>query len=257
MASIRLAPLVFPPLSDGVFDWFDRDTFFAVVASCFAIFCFSLMTEISHLLGQGVLGNFFRGRYHQPREENLTFLYIDIIGSTGIAERVGPMAFHAMLDRFARDLSDIVLECGGKIHKYVGDGIMVTWSAGERATARRAIDCYFMFKEKIEGRREQYISAFGQCPDFRGALHGGPVVVGEMGDLKREIVYLGDTFNTTARILSLAGERGEDLLVSSDTLKGAAVPDTLTAEALGATHLRGRVLPIELSAVSLKRVQAS
>lgn len=251
MTAVRLSPVLLPPLSNSGFSWFDIETSAAVILSCFAIFLFSLMVEINRLLGQGVLGNFVRGRYHQPREEDLTFLYIDVVGSTSIAERVGPTAFHAILDGFARDLSDVVLEHGGKIHKYVGDGIIITWPATNSASVLLAINCFFSFRQKIENRRAHYQNDLGYYPEFRGALHGGTVVVGEMGDMKREIVYLGDTVNTVARILSLAGDLKENFLSSTQMLENVMLPKELVARELGSTPLRGRELSVELTSLSL------
>lgn len=256
MLSIRLAPIIFPHLSDGNFSWMDKDTSSAVILASLAVFIFSLVTEISRLLGRGVLGNFVRGRYHHPREEDLTLLYIDIIGSTGMAERIGPTAFHALLDTFARDLGEVVLEHGGQIHKYVGDGIIVTWPDVSETSRNSAIECYFEFKSKIAHRSKYYASKFGQAPEFRGALHGGTVVVGEMGDLKREIVYLGDPVNTVSRILSMAGERQEDFLVSTEMLNTLELPEELTARRLGSSNLRGRKVSIELSSLSLQETIA-
>lgn len=249
MTAIRLSPILLPPLSNSGFSWFDLETSAAVILSCFAIFLFSLMVEINRLLGQGVLGNFVRGRYHQPNEEDLTFLYIDVVGSTGIAERVGPTAFHAILDSFARDLSDVVLEYGGKIHKYVGDGVIITWPAKDASSTLPAIKCFFAFKQKIESRLEHYQTDLGYFPEFRGALHAGTVVVGEMGDVKREIVYLGDTVNTVARILSMAGDMKESFLVSNKVLGEIKLPEDLTDKNLGPTHLRGRQHAIELTSL--------
>ena len=58
------------------------------------------------MLGQGVLRNFISGTYHRPHEEDRIFLFIDVIGSTGIAESIGAIKFHALLDQFFYDLTD-------------------------------------------------------------------------------------------------------------------------------------------------------
>lgn len=250
MVAIRLAPVFLPPLSANAFDWLAFETATAVVASCFVVFGFSFVIQMNSLLGQGVLGNFLRGRYRKPNEEFLTFLFIDMIGSTGIAEKIGSTAFLSLLDQVARDFSDIVLENGGSIHKYVGDGIIVTWPSQSTTSTLRAIESFFSFKEKIRHKQQEYESTFSHCPGFRGALHGGEVVVGEMGDVKREIVFLGDTVNTVARMVSVAGEIVAELVISSTTLEGIVLPRFLTQSNLGPRQLRGREFPIELATLS-------
>lgn len=64
-----------------------------------------------------------------------------------------------------------------------------------------------------------YRREFGLVPTFRVGLHGGPIVAGECGDDKREIVYFGDTINTTARIQEACKELGRPLLVSGELLR--------------------------------------
>lgn len=57
------------------------------------------------MLGQNVLLNCITGHYHRPRPEQRVFLFIDIEGSTTLAERLGDLAFHRLVDRFVIDLS--------------------------------------------------------------------------------------------------------------------------------------------------------
>ena len=45
---------------------------------------------------------------------------------------------------------------------------------------------------------------FGVVPRIRGSLHFGPVIVGEIGDIKRAIVFNGDVMNTAARLEELS-----------------------------------------------------
>ena len=54
---------------------------------------------------QNVLLNCITGHYHRPRPQQRVFLFIDIEGSTTLAERLGDLAFHRLVDRFVIDLS--------------------------------------------------------------------------------------------------------------------------------------------------------
>ena len=58
----------------------------------------------------------------------------------------------------------------------------------------------------------------------RAGLHCGPVVTGEMGSVKREIVFLGDTVNTAARIKELCRETGDRVLASADLIDRLELP---------------------------------
>ena len=93
------------------------DVLFSLAAS----FVFVFMLDVNRLLGQNVLLNFVTGRYHKPRLEDRIFLFIDMEGSTGLAERLGPLAFHRLLNRFVTDLTEPIVAAGGEIYSYVGD----------------------------------------------------------------------------------------------------------------------------------------
>ena len=80
-------------------------------------------------------------------------------------------------------------------------------------------------------------------------LHGGPIIAGECGDDKREIVYFGDTINTAARIQAACREFQRPLLVSGELLKHMGLPARYSTVSLGNVRLRGREKEIELVAV--------
>lgn len=86
----------------------------------------NLTFEMGGLLGWGPLKNLLTGRYVQPRREQRVFLLIDMKDSTGMAERLGPIVFHELLNDFFRDVADAALECEAEIHKYVGDEAILT-----------------------------------------------------------------------------------------------------------------------------------
>ena len=91
---------------------------------------------------------------------------------------------------------------------------------------------------------------FGAAPRLRAALHAGPLVVGEMGDVKREIVLLGDTMNTTARIEEACRTTGHDYLASGAVVRAlASLPQGVRALDLGVVQLRGKVGSLELFAL--------
>ena len=87
-------------------------------------------------------------------------------------------------------------------------------------------------------------------PQFRAAGHYGEIVAGEIGDVRREIAYVGDTLNVAARLLDAAKELGRDVLVSDELLKQAALPAALRVEKLPTLSMRGRAAPLGVSALT-------
>jgi adenylate cyclase len=221
-------------------------TFFFSVGFALLI---NFVMEMSMLLGPGVLGNMMRGRYHRPRLEHRLMVFFDMRGSTAIAEKIGDMAFHGLLNRFFVDLTEAVLAWGGVIHKYVGDEMIVTWPleggrspGGAYAAAREA-------HQRLAQLADGYRRDFGVAPEFRAVMHAGPVVAGEMGEVKREIVLLGDTVNTTAKIETVAKSLPGGIIASENALAAAELPDGMTPQSLGTFSLPGKSAPVALYSI--------
>jgi adenylate cyclase len=174
------------------FQW--ADVAFSLAAS----FVFNFLIEVNRMLGRNVLLNFITGRYHQPRLEERVFLFIDMVGSTGIAERIGEHAFLRLLNRFVGDLTAPIVAARGEIHRYVGDELIATWKLSDGVAEARCVRACFGALDRLEREAPAYRRDFGAVLSFRAGLHCGPVVTGEMGTVKKEIVFLGDTVNTTA-----------------------------------------------------------
>ncbi|HEY6354274.1 MAG TPA: hypothetical protein VIY30_07280, partial [Burkholderiaceae bacterium] len=79
-----------------------------------------LVVQIGRLVGQRTLRDIALGRYHRPRAEERFFLFVDVAGSTALAERIGPAAAHRFLSRVFQLASEPIDDCGGEIHQYVG-----------------------------------------------------------------------------------------------------------------------------------------
>ncbi len=238
-------------LSNDVVHYIEEDPVFrqALVFSIVMSVAGNLIVEFGGLLGFGTLKNLLTGRYVQPRREQRAFLLIDMKDSTGMAERLGAVRFHELLNDFFRDVTDAALECEAEIHKYVGDEAILTWPAAAIADGD-CLRCPFLARDFIERHRERYLSRFGAVPTFRAAIHYGEIVAGEIGDVRREIAYVGDTLNVAARLLDAAKELGRDVLVSADLLEQAPLPAGLRAEQLPMLSVRGRAAPLGVSAVT-------
>ena len=220
------------------------------VAFAFAISLTTVaIASVDRLLGRGVLANFVAGRYHHPREERRAVLFIDLEGSTAAAERIGPVRFMELLDRFVTDVDAAAEGSGGHIHRYVGDEVILTWRLDRDADVTAAVRTVTRLAARIGAAAPRYQADFGAVPRFRAALHAGPVVTGEIGDSKRDIVVLGDTMNTTARIEQVCRDVGKTFLASAEAMAGVRLPDTLTAVPLPPVRLRGKAEPVSLVSI--------
>ena len=234
-------PIVRPTrlLSDG-----------ALLAAFGFAFSVNLAVMLARLLGPRVLVSLLTGRYHQPREEQRIVLFMDLRGSTQAAEKLGDKQFHRFLNRVFWDLTEPALEAGGDIYRYVGHEVIVTWRIAPGTRNAASINCVFAVEDALARRRHRYLAEFGIEPRLRSALHAGPLIVGEMGDVKREIVMLGDTMNTTARIEGVCRTTEADYIASGAALALASLPANVRAQSLGPVVLRGKEGGIELFALT-------
>ncbi len=221
-------------------------------STAFSLLFAALVTfviQVDLMLGQGELARFLRGRYHRPRLEERVFLFLDLVGSTALAERLGGERFLALLNEAYDDIAEPVLEHAGEIHKYVGDEVIVTWVPARGLADGRCVACVFAIEDALAGRATRYLARYGAVPSFRYALHLGDVVSGELGRFKREIAYIGDGMNTAARIVDACRTHAKPRIASLALLDRIVLPVSVDATSLGLVALRGKEAPIGLAAL--------
>jgi len=216
-------------------------------------FIFNSLSMFEMLLGKHFLFKLFTGKYHTPFEEERVFMFLDLKGSTAIAEKLGHREFLKMLNDFFYDVSIAVTETKGEIYKYVGDEAIITWKMKKVVGKPLPLNCFFMINKIVEDNRANYIKRYGLVPEFKAGLHGGTVVTGEMGYIKKEIAFLGDVLNTTARIEVLCNQLNKCLLVSDTLIKTMNIKDDYNIEPVGEQVLRGKQKAIAISSVTLNR----
>lgn len=210
----------------------------------------SFVRQLNRLVGQNVLLSFITGRYHQPVMERRTFMFLDLEGSTRLAEQLGDAAFHRFLQNFFNDLTEAVLDTGGEIYKYVGDEVIISWPEATAQQRGLPVQCFVQFQARIHQQAGHYQRHFGAVPAFRAGVHSGSVVAGELGDLKQEISYLGDVLNTTARLLEQARATPYRLIISAAALGQAPIlPPQATLVDLGTFQPRGKQAAVPVLAV--------
>lgn len=222
-----------------------RDTGYALAVA--SVLQLALMVRT--IVGGRVLANLILGRYHKPLDEERVFMFLDVAGSTALAERLGGTGAYAMISRFFFDVAQETARFGGETHEYIGDEVVVTWPLRQALADGRCLRCYFAICDRIASRAPLYEREFGMVPRFRVGLHGGPIVAGECGDDKRSIVYFGDTVNTAARIQEACKDLGRPFLVSGELLRDMTMPPGYVAEDLGSAALRGREREVRLFTV--------
>lgn len=226
-------------------------TTFTLFVFWFTITLFTLfLLQVNDKFGPGILGKFLLGKYHSPKKENRFFMFLDMRSSTSIAEKLGNEKYFNLLCDLFCDITDTILDHEGEIYQYVGDEIVITWTMKKGINKANSILCFFEIQKKLLALNTFYKNKYGLLPEFKAGLHCGTVMAGEIGSIKKDIVYSGDVLNTTARIQELCNHYKVDFLLSKksfDLLEDQTQFDLLS---IGSIELRGKESKIDLITVS-------
>ncbi|HSK96328.1 MAG TPA: adenylate/guanylate cyclase domain-containing protein [Euzebyales bacterium] len=182
--------------------------------------------------------------YPGGAETNVAMLFVDIRGSTTLAQDMTPAAFTAVIDRFYRVASDVLIEAGALIEKLIGDEVTAIFAPGfaGEGYVREAIDAGSRLLDAGAGHDSDLGVPVG------AGVHAGRAFVGAVGQAGRlmTISALGDTVNVAARLASMAGP-GE-MLVSDDAYRLAGMDEPAYPARL--LDLRGRTAPVGVRVVT-------
>lgn len=215
----------------------------------FAFFLSFFIFEMSKSMGIMVVYNFIIGKYHKPSIEERVFMFMDMKSSTTIAEQLGHVKYYELLNKYYADMSDAILNNQGEIYQYVGDEVVISWPKSIGIKNNNCLNCFFEIRNIINLKSNDYINAFGLVPKFKAGLHCGPVTTGEIGQLKKEIVFTGDVLNTTSRIQMLCNEYQAQLLASQHVLDILILNDEYSVTQIGEIQLRGRNRKISIAKI--------
>lgn len=210
-----------------------------------------LMVRLNDQYGSGGAGHLI-GRYHKPRQELRIFMFLDMRSSTAIAEEIGDTRYFRLLNDVYADITDPVVYSEGDIYQYVGDEISVSWPLHKGIKGARCIRCFFAIREKLRKRSAYYHDTYGIVPVFKAGFHYGQVTTGEVGLVKKQIIFSGDVVNTSAHIQASCNDYGVDNLVSKELMDVLLLRSSLfTVRPIGEIPLKGKRHMVELFTVSL------
>jgi adenylate cyclase len=147
------------------------------------------------------------------------------------------------------DINQVIAAHRAEIYQYVGDEIVLSWRMAEGSDQLSCIRFYFACSEQFAKRTAYYEQKYGRLPFFKAGLHGGKITAVEIGEIKRDIAYHGDTINIAARIQSLCNTYQKSLLVSKPFTEYDGFDKQFASTSLGMVVLKGKELPVELVSV--------
>ncbi len=191
--------------------------------------------------GPGIFIDFLLGKYFRPRREERIFMFLDLRSSTTIAEQLGEEKYFHFLKEVFKDVTPPILYAKGEIYQYVGDEIIVSWKMHNGLENINCINSFFEIKKTLSSKSAEYLTKYGIVPEFKAGLHYGHVMAGEIGVVKRDITFLGDVLNTTARIQEKCNEFGVNILFSKYLSEKLMSPfNDFSPKQIGEISLRGK-----------------
>lgn len=206
----------------------------------------SFIVQINSKFGPGVLVPILLGKYIEPKQEERIFMFLDLKSSTAIAEKIGHIKYSQMIRDCFIDINNVAKKYQAEIYQYVGDEVVLTWKTMALSKNIRVVECYYQTKFLFETKQEYYIKEYGLLPEFKAGAHLGVVTAVEVGSIKREVAYHGDTMNVTSRIEGKTGEFKANLLISKNLADTIKWDDRYKAKPIVSVYLSGRQKPITI-----------
>jgi adenylate cyclase len=194
---------------------------------------------------------FRRASYLLGSEKEIAILFADLRAFTRLAESKLPYDVVFVLNRYFAAMGKAIEEAGGRIDKFIGDGIMALFGlqSGAAAGARQALEAARLMSLRLEELNRTLEHEVESPLRIGIGIHLGPVIVGEMGyGPATQLTAVGDAVNTASRLESLCKELGAELVISQDALERAGV--TLAGFPLHEVAIRGRTQPLSVRAVA-------
>jgi len=189
------------------------------------------------------------------QERYLVSMFVDMRGSTKLAENQLPFDTVFIVNRFLGAVSQAVIECGGQPNQFVGDGQLALFGlgTGPQTACRQALRAVAMIAANVD-ELNQFLSHDLREPiRFGIGIHGGEVIIGDIG-YRDHMVFtaLGDAVNVAARLQDMTKSLACEAIVSEEVHVTAGLPaDALPRQQV---EIRGRAEPMIVRTVTTAKV---
>jgi adenylate cyclase len=188
--------------------------------------------------------------YLQGEEREIAILFADLRGFTSLSEDKLPFDVVFILNRYFAAMGLAVEESGGRVDKFIGDGVMALFGI-ESDHKRGCVDALSAARRMSERLLEINAALkhdLGQPLRIGIGIHTGPVIVGEMGYGRSvSVTAIGDAVNTASRLEAMTKEFTAQLVVSDRVARFAEVD--LAEFPLQQIEVRGRARPLDVRVV--------
>jgi adenylate cyclase len=185
------------------------------------------------------------------QERYLVSMFVDMRGSTQLAEKQLPFDTVFIVNRFLSAVSQAVIACGGQPNQFVGDGQLALFGLTTSPTiaCRQALKAAAAIAANVDELNQFLGHDLHEPIRFGIGIHGGEVIIGNIG-YRDHMVFtaLGDAVNVAARLQDMTKVLGCEAIVSEEVRVTAGLPsDGLPEQEVA---IRGRAEPMTVRPVS-------
>jgi adenylate cyclase len=188
------------------------------------------------------------------QERYLVSMFVDMRGSTKLAEKQLPFDTVFIVNRFLGAVSQAVIACGGQPNQFVGDGQLALFglAVGTQTACRQALRAAAMISANVDELNQILSHDLHEPIRFGIGIHGGEVIIGDIG-YRNHMVFtaLGDAVNVAARLQDMTKSLGCEAIVSDEVRITAGLAEGALPEQEVA--IRGRSEPMTIHAVASAR----
>jgi len=181
------------------------------------------------------------------QERYLVCMFIDMRGSTMLAEKRLPFDTVFIVNRFLAAVSQAVIACGGQPNQFIGDGELALFglACDPQTACRQALQAAQLIAENVDELNRALAHDLPAPLRFGIGIHGGEVIVGDIG-YRDHMVFtaLGDAVNVAARLQDMTKTLSCEVIISEDICTTADVAaDALPQQDVA---IRGRGAPMSV-----------
>jgi adenylate cyclase len=184
-------------------------------------------------------------RMNIGKERYIVSMFVDMRGSTKLAEARLPFDVVFLINRFLAACSQAALDAGGKPNQFLGDGILALFGidVDPKTACRQAVRAAANVATNIEYMNRQLASDLPEPIQYGIGIQGGEVIIGDIGFQDHSVfTALGDPVNVAARLQDLTKTLDCKAIISEQVFATAGIrADTLTRTEVA---IRGREEPL-------------
>ncbi len=209
-----------------------------------------ILQKLSKYFSPQVYSSIFSGKLDvtiNTSRKDLTVFFSDIKSFTTITEKLEPEVLTKLITSYLTAMTEIAIEYGGTVDKYIGDAIMIFFgdpnSNGKKNDALACVLMALKMKRSLRSLRKNWASTgLSESLDVRMGIHTDVCTVGNFGSIDRlDYTVLGNGVNLASRLESSANSN--EILISENTYN--LIKNDIKCNYYETIQVKGKAHPIK------------